>query len=124
MFERVCYLSAFTPKFEDQTDLNFCDEQWNVTNSCFEKHFLRTEKMNDADKKKLAETTKRIIVRDHMTFLFVSERIRLLLIKCETFKDDYEKCNAPIEKSFQWFEAGMFARVNNLKFNSLVKSIF
>ena len=104
MIERVCYLSAFTPKFENQTDLNFSDEQWNVTNSCFEKHFLRTEKMNDADKKKLAETTKCIIVRVHMIFLFLSERIRLLLIKRETVKDDYEKSKAPIEKSFQWFE--------------------
>ena len=68
MIERVCYLSAFTPKFENQTDLNFCDEQWNVTNSCFSKHFLGTEKMLDADKTKLTETIKLIIGRDHMIF--------------------------------------------------------
>ena len=91
MIERVCYLSAFTPKFENQTDLNFCDEQWNVTNSCFSKHFLRTERMDDADKTKLAELTKSIIVRDHMIFLLVFEIIILLSIKVKPSKTTMKK---------------------------------
>ena len=65
--KRTCYLSAFTPKFEKLTDSqNFFDNQWNVTDSCYSKHFLDAENMGDADKMTLAETTKRIIVRDHI----------------------------------------------------------
>ena len=72
IIKRVCYLSAFTPKFENGDDLHFSDDQWNVTPSCYLKHFLDAEKMSDTDKKKLNEITKDIIVRDHMIrFLFL-----------------------------------------------------
>ena len=69
ILKRICYLSAFTPKFENLNDFRvFHDNHWNVTHSCYLKHFLDAEKMHDADKMKLNE----IIVRSHM-IIFDSE---------------------------------------------------